>query len=104
MNTFLCILLGFAIDKWGGARLSVVLAFFHLAGAMVMAGAATNNLNSFVVLIVGKVIAAVGDSSLDNAQHRIFSTYFAPGKGFAFSIGVCFPKVIASSLFSLRTL
>ncbi len=52
-----------------------------------MAGAATNNLNSYPVLIVGKVLAAVGDGSLDNAQHRIFSTYFARGGGFGFSIG-----------------
>ena len=52
-----------------------------------MAGAATNNLNSYPLLILGKVIAAVGDGSLDNAQHRIFSTYFARGGGFAFSIG-----------------
>ncbi|KAF8515591.1 MFS general substrate transporter [Gautieria morchelliformis] len=88
VNTVLCIFLGFAIDKWGGASLSVVLAFFHLAGSMVMAGAATNHLDSFALLVVGKVIAAVGDGSLDNAQHRIFSTYFAPGRGFAFSIGM----------------
>lgn len=52
-----------------------------------MAGAATNNLNSYPLLILGKVIAAIGDGSLDNAQHRIFSTYFARGRGFAFSIG-----------------
>lgn len=88
MNTFLCIALGYAIDKFGGAELSVVLSGFHLAGSIVMAGAATNSLNSYPLLIVGKVLAAVGDGSLDNAQHRIFSTYFAPGKGFAFSIGM----------------
>ncbi|EMD35156.1 hypothetical protein CERSUDRAFT_85860 [Gelatoporia subvermispora B] len=87
VNTFLCIGLGFCIDKWGGALFSVILAFFHLSGAMVMSGAATNNLNSYPLLIVGKVLAAIGDGSLDNAQHRIFSTYFAPGRGFAFSIG-----------------
>lgn len=58
-----------------------------MAGAVVMAGGATNNLNSYPVLIVGKVLAAIGDGSLDNAQHRIFSTYFARGGGFAFSIG-----------------
>ena len=88
VNTFLCIGLGFYIDKLGGALMSVVLAFFHLSGAVIMAGAATNNLNSYPLLILGKVIAAIGDGSLDNAQHRIFSTYFAPGRGFAFSIGV----------------
>ncbi len=88
MNTFLCIGLGFAIDKWGGAVLSVILTAFHLSGSIVMSGAATNNLNSYPLLIVGKVLAAIGDGSLDNAQHRIFSTYFAPGKGFAFSIGM----------------
>ncbi|KAI0742862.1 MFS general substrate transporter [Daedaleopsis nitida] len=87
VNTFLCIGLGFYIDKFGGAVMSVILAGFHLSGAMVMSGAATNNLNSYPLLIVGKVLAAIGDGSLDNAQHRIFSTYFAPGKGFAFSIG-----------------
>ena len=87
VNTALCVVLGFAIDKWGGAPLSLVLAAFHLAGSAVMAGAATRRLNSFPLLVVGKVIAAVGDGSLDNAQHRVFSTYFAPGRGFAFSIG-----------------
>lgn len=88
MNTFLCIGIGFTIDKFGGPIMSVILAFFHLSGSMVMAGAATNNLNSYPLLILGKVLAAIGDGSLDNAQHRIFSTYFAPGRGFAFSIGV----------------
>ncbi|KAI5122677.1 hypothetical protein M0805_007937 [Coniferiporia weirii] len=87
VNTFLCIGLGFSIDKWGGPLLSVILAAFHMSGAIVMAGAATNNLNSYPLLILGKVIAAIGDGSLDNAQHRIFSTYFARGGGFAFSIG-----------------
>ena len=87
VNTFLCIGLGFYIDRFGGAVMSVVLAAFHLGGAVVMSGAATNNLNSYPLLILGKVIAAIGDGSLDNAQHRIFSTYFAPGRGFAFSIG-----------------
>ncbi|CCM05917.1 uncharacterized protein FIBRA_08155 [Fibroporia radiculosa] len=87
INTFLCIGFGYCIDKWGGAPLSVIFAGFHLAGSLVMAGASTNNLNSYALLIVGKVIAAIGDGSLDNAQHRIFSTYFAPGRGFAFSIG-----------------
>lgn len=67
--------------------MSVILAFFHMSGTIVMAGGATNNLNSYPLLIAGKVLAAIGDGSLDNAQHRIFSTYFAPGKGFAFSIG-----------------
>ncbi|KAI0830310.1 MFS general substrate transporter [Trametes gibbosa] len=89
VNTFLCIALGFYIDKLGGALMSVILAGFHLSGAIVMSGAATNHLNSYPLLIVGKVLAAIGDGSLDNAQHRIFSTYFAPGKGFAFSIGAC---------------
>ncbi|KAJ3479652.1 hypothetical protein NLI96_g8903 [Meripilus lineatus] len=87
VNTFLCIGLGFTIDKWGGTLLSVILAGFHLSGAMVMSGAATNHLNSYPLLIVGKVLAAIGDGSLDNAQHRIFATYFSPGRGFAFSIG-----------------
>ncbi|THH01686.1 hypothetical protein EW145_g6870 [Phellinidium pouzarii] len=87
VNTFLCIGLGLSIDKWGGPLFSVILAAFHLSGAIVMAGGATNNLNSYPLLIVGKVIAAIGDGSLDNAQHRIFSTYFARGGGFAFSIG-----------------
>ena len=63
------------------------MASFHMSGAIIMAGAATNNLNSYPLLILGKVIAAIGDGSLDNAQHRIFSTYFARGRGFAFSIG-----------------
>lgn len=87
MNTFLCVGIGFSIDKWGGPLLSIILTAFHMSGAIVMAGSGTNNLNSYPLLILGKVIAAVGDGSLDNAQHRIFSSYFARGGGFAFSIG-----------------
>ncbi|KAJ3860559.1 MFS general substrate transporter [Lentinula novae-zelandiae] len=87
VNTFLCIGLGFCIDTWGGPLFSVIMALFHLSGSIVMAGSATNNFNNYPVLIVGKVLAAIGDGSLDNAQHRIFSTYFARGGGFAFSIG-----------------
>ncbi|EGN94916.1 hypothetical protein SERLA73DRAFT_77649 [Serpula lacrymans var. lacrymans S7.3] len=86
INTFLCIGFGFVIDRFGGPLLTVILAFCHLAGALIEAGSATNHLNSYNVLIAGKVIAAIGDGSLDNAQHRIFATYFAPGKGLAFSI------------------
>ncbi|KAJ3751408.1 MFS general substrate transporter [Lentinula detonsa] len=87
VNTFLCISFGFCIDKWGGPLFSVIMAAFHLGGSVVMAGSATNNFNNYPVLIFGKVLAAIGDGSLDNAQHRIFSTYFARGGGFAFSIG-----------------
>ncbi|KAG1732634.1 MFS general substrate transporter [Suillus paluster] len=88
VNTFLCIALGFVIDKFGGPLLSVILAAFHLVGAAIEAGATTNGLNSYHVLMAGKIIAAIGDGSLDNAQHKIFSTYFAPGNGFAVSIGL----------------
>ncbi|KAG2136701.1 MFS general substrate transporter [Suillus clintonianus] len=87
VNTFLCIALGFVIDKFGGPLLSAILAAFCLAGAAVEAGATTNGLNSYHILIVGKIIAAIGGGSLDNAQHKIFTTYFAPGHGFALSIG-----------------
>ncbi|KAG1728443.1 MFS general substrate transporter [Suillus lakei] len=87
VNTFLCIALGFVIDKFGGPLLSAILAAFCLAGSAVEAGATTNGFNSYHVLIVGKIIAAIGGGSLDNAQHKIFTTYFAPGNGFALSIG-----------------
>ncbi|KIJ60911.1 hypothetical protein HYDPIDRAFT_116594 [Hydnomerulius pinastri MD-312] len=88
INTLLCVAGGFVIDRFGGPLLSVYLAAFHFAGALVEAGATTNHLNSYPVLVAGKVLAAIGDGSLDNAQHKIFATYFAPGHGFAFSIGV----------------
>ncbi|KAF5347045.1 hypothetical protein D9758_011633 [Tetrapyrgos nigripes] len=87
VNTFLVIILGYSIDKWGGEALSVVLSGCHLIGALLMAGSVTNGLDSYALLIVGKVFSAIGDGSLDNAQHRVFGTYFAPGRGFAFSIG-----------------
>ncbi|KAJ7479775.1 MFS general substrate transporter [Mycena latifolia] len=93
VNTFLCVALGFGIDKWGGPVLSIYLTLFHLAGSAIQAGSVTQRLHSYPVLVLGKVVAAIGDGSLDNAQasfhfHRIFSTYFAPGKGFASSIGI----------------
>jgi len=44
-----------------------------------------------------QVLSGIGDGSLDNAQHRIFGTYFAPGRGFGFSIGFIW-YVVESSL------
>jgi len=44
--------------------------------------------NSYSLLVVGRVIAALGQGSMEIAQHKIFATYFAPGKGFAVSMGV----------------
>jgi MFS family permease len=88
VNTFLCIALGFIIDKFGGPLLSAILAAFCLAGAVVEADATTNGLNSYHVLMAGKIIAAIGSGSLDNAQHKIFAAYFTPGSGFALSIGL----------------
>ncbi|KAL0952412.1 hypothetical protein HGRIS_006686 [Hohenbuehelia grisea] len=87
VNTFVVIGIGLSIDKWGGPIWTVILTFFHLAGSVIMAGSGTNAVRSYPVLILGKVLSSIGDGSIDNAQHRIFSTYFAPGRGFAFSIG-----------------
>lgn len=97
VNTFLCVGIGFSIDKWGGSLLTVILTLFHLAGSLVMAGSATNSLRSYPLLIVGKVLTSIGDGSIDNAQHRIFSTYFAPGRGFAFTIGMS-PAVLSPTV------
>ncbi|KAF5347050.1 hypothetical protein D9758_011638 [Tetrapyrgos nigripes] len=86
-SKLLVIALGYSIDKWGGEVLCVVLSGCHLIGALLMAGSVTNGLDSYALLIVGKMFSAIGGGSLDNAQQRVFGTYFAPGRGFAFSIG-----------------
>ncbi|KAG1823725.1 uncharacterized protein BJ212DRAFT_1296286 [Suillus subaureus] len=74
VNMFLCIALGFIINKFGGL-LCCSRGWCHYKG-----------LNSYHVLMAGKIIAAIGDRSLDNVQHKIVTTYFAPGNGLVLSI------------------
>ncbi|KAJ6514571.1 MFS general substrate transporter [Mycena vulgaris] len=64
----------FGIDKWGGPLLSVYLSIFHLAGSMVQAGSVTGHSHSYPILVLGKVVAAISDGSLDNAQINLIAS------------------------------
>ena len=88
INTILSIFVGCLIDRFGGPLLLITLVSFYCTGTIVQARATTQNVNSYSLLVVGRVIAALGQGSLDIAQHKIFATYFAPGKGFAVSMGM----------------
>ncbi|KIM61696.1 hypothetical protein SCLCIDRAFT_25657 [Scleroderma citrinum Foug A] len=88
INTILSIFVGCLIDRFGGPLLLITLVSFYCTGTIVQARATTQNVNSYSLLVVGRVIAALGQGSLDIAQHKICATYFAPGKGFAVSMGI----------------
>ncbi|KIM61697.1 hypothetical protein SCLCIDRAFT_865222 [Scleroderma citrinum Foug A] len=88
INTILSLFVGCLIDKFGGPLLLVILVSFCCTGSIVQAATATEKINSYSLLMAGRVIAALGQGSLDIAQHKIFATYFAPGKGFAVSMGM----------------
>ena len=88
INTILSLFVGCLIDKFGGPLLLVILVSFCCTGSIVQAATATEKTNSYSLLVAGRVIATLGQGSLDITQHKIFATYFAPGKGFAVSMGM----------------
>lgn len=54
-------------------------------GAILVAGAAQTR--SYKFMIAGRVVQALGDIATQVAQYKVFSSWFAPGNGFASTLG-----------------
>ena len=58
----------------------------YSVGAILVAGAAQTR--SYKFMIGGRVIQALGDIATQVAQYKVFSSWFAPGNGFASTLGL----------------
>lgn len=59
--------------------------FLYSAGSILVAAAAQTR--SYKFMIVGRVIRSLGDIATQVAQYKVFSSWFAPGNGFASTLG-----------------
>lgn len=57
----------------------------YSVGSILVAGAA--QVRSYKFMVVGRVIRALGDIATQVAQYKVFSSWFAPGNGFASTLG-----------------
>ncbi|PVI04584.1 MFS general substrate transporter [Periconia macrospinosa] len=85
MVTVLMLFSGFITDKIGGASAILYGNILYSVGSILVAGAAQTR--SYRFMIGGRVIRALGDIATQVAQYKVFSSWFAPGNGFASTLG-----------------
>ncbi|KAF9886111.1 hypothetical protein FE257_012046 [Aspergillus nanangensis] len=85
METLLLMFSGILTDRLGGAVMMVYGKMLYTIGSILVASAVT--VRSFDFMIVGRVIAALGEISTKIAQYKMFSSWFAPSQGFAATLG-----------------
>ncbi|VUC24509.1 unnamed protein product [Clonostachys rosea] len=86
MTTCLILISGLVTDRIGGARAILYGNAIYSVGSILVAGAAQSR--SYKFMIVGRIISALGDISTQIAQYKVFSSWFAPGNGFASTLGL----------------
>lgn len=59
--------------------------FIYSVGSILVAAAAQTR--SYKFMIAGRVIRALGDIATQVAQYKVFASWFAPGNGFASTLG-----------------
>jgi MFS family permease len=57
----------------------------YSVGSILVAGAAQSR--SYKFMIAGRVVRALGEIATQIAQYKVFSSWFAPGNGFASTVG-----------------
>ncbi|KAK1690095.1 major facilitator superfamily domain-containing protein [Colletotrichum godetiae] len=85
MVTALMLLSGVVTDRIGGAGAMLYGNFLYSAGSILVAAAAQTR--SYKFMIAGRVIRSLGDIATQVAQYKVFSSWFAPGNGFASTLG-----------------
>ncbi|CAG8976943.1 hypothetical protein HYALB_00008854 [Hymenoscyphus albidus] len=86
MVTVLMLLSGLVTDKIGGAGAILYGNIIITIGSILVAASAQTL--SYKLMIVGRVIQALGDISTQIAQYKIFSSWFPPNHGFASTLGL----------------
>ncbi|KAF7555544.1 hypothetical protein G7Z17_g2085 [Cylindrodendrum hubeiense] len=85
MVTALMLLSGIVTDRIGGAGAMLYGNVIYSVGSILVAAAAQTR--SYKFMIAGRVIRALGDIATQVAQYKVFSSWFAPGNGFASTLG-----------------
>ncbi|KAL4896424.1 putative MFS transporter [Aspergillus ambiguus] len=86
MTTVLIIPSGILADRVGGSVSLVYGQTVFMIGAILLATATT--IRSYDFMIAGKIILSVGQIFSEISQCKMFSAWFAPGKGFAVTLGI----------------
>ncbi|KAK7716043.1 hypothetical protein SLS63_011158 [Diaporthe eres] len=85
MVTALMLVSGIVTDRIGGAGAMLYGNAIFSIGAILVAGAAQTR--SYKFMVAGRVVQALGDIATQVAQYKVFSSWFAPGNGFASTLG-----------------
>ncbi|OAG06184.1 MFS general substrate transporter [Paraphaeosphaeria sporulosa] len=85
MVTALMLVSGLVTDRIGGAGAMLYGNAIYSIGSILVAGAAQTR--SYKFMIAGRVLRALGDIATQVAQYKVFSSWFAPGNGFASTLG-----------------
>lgn len=86
MATVLMAGVGLLTDRLGGAGALVWGNAVYSLGSVAVAAAA--QARSFPAMAGGRVVLALGDIATQVAQYQVFSAWFAPGRGFAATLGL----------------
>ncbi|KAF5989561.1 major facilitator superfamily domain-containing protein [Fusarium bulbicola] len=85
MVTALMLVSGIVTDRIGGAGAMLYGNLIYSVGSILVAGAAQTP--SYKFMMAGRVVRALGDIATQVAQYKVFSSWFAPGNGFASTLG-----------------
>ncbi|KAI4599916.1 hypothetical protein KJ359_001652 [Pestalotiopsis sp. 9143b] len=85
MVTALMLVSGIVTDRIGGAGAMLYGNAIYSIGSILVAAAAQTR--SYKFMVGGRVVRALGDIATQVAQYKVFSSWFAPGNGFASTLG-----------------
>ncbi|KAF9886548.1 hypothetical protein FE257_011320 [Aspergillus nanangensis] len=86
MSTILLLPFEIVTDRLGGAVILVYGKALYTFGTILVAAAVT--VRSYKFMIVGRIVAALGNVSTEMAEYKMFSSWFAPSQGFAFLVAL----------------
>ncbi|KAF4435268.1 ferric-chelate reductase [Fusarium acutatum] len=85
MVTALMLVSVIVTDRIGGAGAMLYGNLIYSVGSILGAGVVQTR--SYKFIMAGRVVRALGDIATQVAQHKVFSSWFAPGNGFASTLG-----------------
>ncbi|EXJ82209.1 hypothetical protein A1O3_06022 [Capronia epimyces CBS 606.96] len=83
--TALMLVGGIVTDRIGGASAMLYGNAIYTVGSILVAAAA--QIRSYKFMVAGRVVRSLGGIATQVAQHKVFSSWFAPNDGFASTLG-----------------